>query len=142
MAGFTLNRILETVIYCDDVAEARAFYVGLLNREPAHYEPEEYVFFRLESQVLLIFNPHASRSQEKDVNGATIPQHGGVGDVHLAFEILLEDMEESRRHLASLGIVIESEVDWPNGGRSIYFRDPSGNSVELVTKKLWFTTCT
>jgi hypothetical protein len=33
--------------------------------------------------------------------------------------------------------VIEKEFGWPRGGRSIYFRDPAGNSVELVTPGLW-----
>jgi catechol 2,3-dioxygenase-like lactoylglutathione lyase family enzyme len=32
---------------------------------------------------------------------------------------------------------IEREIAWPGGGYSIYFRDPSGNSVELATPKLW-----
>ena len=35
------------------------------------------------------------------------------------------------------GVVIEKEVGWPKGGRSIYFRDPAGNSVELVTPGRW-----
>ena len=26
---------------------------------------------------------------------------------------------------------------WPGGGRSIYFRDPAGNCVELVTPGVW-----
>jgi hypothetical protein len=28
-------------------------------------------------------------------------------------------------------------VEWPGGGRSIYFRDPAGNSVELGTPAIW-----
>ena len=33
-------------------------------------------------------------------------------------------------------IPIESEVVWPRG-RSLYFRDPEGNSVELAIPALW-----
>ncbi len=40
-------------------------------------------------------------------------------------------------HLVAQGIVIEAEVEWPPGGKSIYFRDPAGNSVELVTPGVW-----
>ena len=29
------------------------------------------------------------------------------------------------------------EVPWPEGGRSIYFRDPAGNSLELAPPTLW-----
>jgi hypothetical protein len=28
-------------------------------------------------------------------------------------------------------------VTWPNGALSIYFRDPAGNSIELVTPNIW-----
>jgi hypothetical protein len=36
-----------------------------------------------------------------------------------------------------LGVAIEQEVDWPRGGKSLYFRDPAGNSVELLTPGVW-----
>ena len=32
---------------------------------------------------------------------------------------------------------IEKEMKWGSGGRSIYFRDPVGNLVEIVTKGQW-----
>ncbi len=35
------------------------------------------------------------------------------------------------------GVEIEKEVEWPKGGTSLYFRDPAGSSVELVTRGLW-----
>jgi catechol 2,3-dioxygenase-like lactoylglutathione lyase family enzyme len=38
-----------------------------------------------------------------------------------------------RRHLQGHRVIIEKEVEWPKGGKSIYFRDPAGNLVELVT---------
>jgi catechol 2,3-dioxygenase-like lactoylglutathione lyase family enzyme len=34
-------------------------------------------------------------------------------------------------------VAIEQEMDWPRGGRSFYFRDPAGNSLELATPKIW-----
>ncbi len=35
------------------------------------------------------------------------------------------------------GVTIKKEVEWPRGGNSLYFRDPAGNSVELVTPGAW-----
>ena len=32
---------------------------------------------------------------------------------------------------------VEMEVEWPEGGRSLYVRDPAGNSVELAPPTLW-----
>jgi hypothetical protein len=34
-------------------------------------------------------------------------------------------------------IAIEKEVEWPRRGVSLYFRDPAGNLVELVTPGFW-----
>jgi catechol 2,3-dioxygenase-like lactoylglutathione lyase family enzyme len=42
-----------------------------------------------------------------------------------------------RERLAENGVPLEAEVRWPNGGHSLYFRDPAGNSVELVTPRTW-----
>lgn len=41
------------------------------------------------------------------------------------------------KHLIAGGINIESKVNWPRGGQSIYFRDPDNHSVELATPGLW-----
>ena len=46
-------------------------------------------------------------------------------------------MADWRERLSAEGIAIEKEVDWPGGGRSIYFRDPAGNSVELASARIW-----
>jgi len=34
-------------------------------------------------------------------------------------------------------VPIESELSWPQGGQSLYVRDPAGNSVELATRSTW-----
>ena len=46
-------------------------------------------------------------------------------------------LDDWRQHLEAAGIAIEQTVDWPRGGRSFYFRDPAGNSLELATPKIW-----
>jgi len=32
---------------------------------------------------------------------------------------------------------VEGRVDWPAGGKSVYFRDPDGHMLELATPGLW-----
>ncbi|MEE9589465.1 MAG: glyoxalase/bleomycin resistance/extradiol dioxygenase family protein, partial [Hyphomicrobiaceae bacterium] len=29
------------------------------------------------------------------------------------------------------------DFEWPGGGRSIYFRDPSGNCLEIAEPRIW-----
>ena len=54
----------------------------------------------------------------------SIPRLGGVIETALyAWE----------RRLRSAGVEIESRIDWPEGGRSLYFCDPDGHALELKT---------
>ena len=39
--------------------------------------------------------------------------------------------------MKTAGAKIESEVTWPGGGTSIYFRDPAGNCLELAPGRIW-----
>ena len=45
--------------------------------------------------------------------------------------------EAWRERLREYRVAIEHEEAWPRGGHSLYFRDPAGNSVELITPGLW-----
>ena len=40
-------------------------------------------------------------------------------------------------HLEGAGIAIEADFEWPGGGRSLYVRDPAGNSVEFAEPRIW-----
>jgi catechol 2,3-dioxygenase-like lactoylglutathione lyase family enzyme len=71
------------------------------------------------------------------IAGAPVPLHGTRGVGHLAFAVREEEIVAWRSHLERAGIEIESEVHWPQGGTSLYLRDPAGNSVELATPKIW-----
>ena len=39
--------------------------------------------------------------------------------------------------LQAAGVEIDTSFDWPNGARSLYVRDPAGNSVEFAEPWLW-----
>jgi len=69
--------------------------------------------------------------------GRGVPAHGTSGAGHVAFAAKAEDLEAGRKQLRQAGISIEREVDWPEGGRSIYFRDPAGNVLELAPPTIW-----
>lgn len=60
-----------------------------------------------------------------------------VGPGHVAFRIWASEIEPWRARLAAVGVALETEIVWPQGGHSLYFRDPSGNSLELATPQLW-----
>lgn len=82
--------------------------------------------------VLLIFDPrHAA------TGGRGVPTHGTVGPGHVAFGVGKGELAWWRQRLETAGVAIELERDWPRGGRSVYVRDPAGNSVEMVEGAIW-----
>ena len=94
------------------------------------------IAFRCGAGVVIVFNPAKSRDAHHG-----IPGHGTTGAGHLAFAVEPDELPAWREHLKNGGVAIESEVEWETGGRSIYFRDPAGNSLELAPPTLWgFTT--
>lgn len=124
--------IVETGIYVDDLERAEVFYRTVLGLTLVGKEPGRHVFFQVGPQnMLLIFNAAAT------LKGDALPAHGATGPGHLALGIPLVDLDAWRRRLQEHAVVIEKEVHWPRGGRSLYFRDPAGNSVELITPGCW-----
>jgi catechol 2,3-dioxygenase-like lactoylglutathione lyase family enzyme len=130
--------ILETVVYCQDLDAARGFYEDVLGLPLESALPGRHLFFRVGSSMLLVFNPRQTRTATVKVGDQLIPRHGADGASHFAFQVALSQLEDIKTRLLDHGIVIESEIDWPGGGHSIYCRDPAGNSVEFATRSLWF----
>ena len=132
-----LQGILETALYADDLEAAEQFYTGVLGLTVYGRVAGRHLFFRCGQGMLLIFNPAHTSREQTSVGGAAIPLHGAVGAGHMAFAVADEDMGQWRERLRRHGVAVESEVDWPGGGHSIYMRDPAGNSVELASPRLW-----
>ena len=74
---------------------------------------------------------------EATLRGDQLLSHGATGPGHFALGIEAEDFDAWRKLLHGHGVAVEKEVDWPRGGKSLYFRDPAGNLVELVTPGIW-----
>jgi catechol 2,3-dioxygenase-like lactoylglutathione lyase family enzyme len=126
--------VVETAIYATDLGAAEWFYATVLGLPVIGREAGRHVFFRVgAANVLLVFNPDATRA------GGVLPAHGTRGPGHFALGTPAASLEAWRDHLGACGVAIEKEVTWPLGGRSLYFRDPAGNSVELVTPGVWGT---
>ena len=130
-------RVLETSLYAEDLPAADHFYGSVLGLERIAFVAGRHVFFRCGAGVVLIFNPRNTANEPTTVNGAPVPLHGAHGVGHLALAVADADLPDWRSHLEANGVEIESEVTWPRGGRSLYARDPAGNSVELASPTIW-----
>jgi catechol 2,3-dioxygenase-like lactoylglutathione lyase family enzyme len=131
-ATLKIKAVVETAIYVDDLQAAENFYRTVLGLAVIGKEPGRHVFFQVgEGSVLLAFRA------ETTLKGDQLPPHGATGPGHFALGIEAEAFDAWRKLLHGHGVAIEKEVEWPRGGKSIYFRDPAGNSVELVTPCVW-----
>ncbi|KQZ32215.1 bleomycin resistance protein [Mesorhizobium sp. Root552] len=133
----TPSAILESALYVTDLDAAEAFYGGILGLERIAKVGGRHVFFRCGAGVLLLFNAEATKVPPPPGARLPVPPHGTVGKGHLCFAASAEEIESWRARLTDLGVKIEADFHWPSGGRSIYFRDPSGNSLEFAEPKIW-----
>jgi catechol 2,3-dioxygenase-like lactoylglutathione lyase family enzyme len=134
-----IKGVYEAVLYTDDVSEAAAFYSNVVGLRPAAPVSSLMAAFRTgesdeipPSGLLLVFN-----RREAAVPGREVPSHGTIGAGHVALRIAADRYEWWKDRLARHGVPIEQEAEWKTGARSIYFRDPAGNSVELVAGEIW-----
>jgi len=128
------REILEACVYAADLEAAEGFYTEVMGMEVITRVEGRHVFFRCGGRVFLVFNPAAT------ARGGAIPGHGASGPGHVCFAVREDEIEGWRAHLRARGVEIETDFAWPDGGRSLYLRDPAGNSVELGTPAIWRIT--
>ncbi|WP_353643502.1 VOC family protein [Mesorhizobium sp. WSM2239] len=133
----TPSAVLESALYVADLDAAEAFYGEVLGLEVIAKVEGRHVFFRCGTGVLLLFNAEATRQAPPPDAKLPVPPHGTVGQGHLCFAATAEEIARWKAHLGARNIDIEADFEWPNGGRSIYFRDPSGNSLEFAEPRIW-----
>src|SRR5262245_5050354 len=130
-----VKHILETALYCDDLARTAAFYQTLLDTAPMLTSERLIALDAGGETVLLLFQ--RGQTGERESEGGLVPAHDGAGPVHIAFAIDAGELESWARRVRDLQIPVESRVAWERGGTSLYFRDPDNRSVELATPGIW-----
>jgi catechol 2,3-dioxygenase-like lactoylglutathione lyase family enzyme len=128
--------ILETCLDVSDVPRARAFYSDLFGFEVMKAD-ERFCAFRVAQQQVLILFRRGSDATGTTLPFGFIPAHGTTGSGHLGFSIPKERLTAWRQRLARHGVAVESSFTWPTGGISLYFRDPDGHLLELLTPGVW-----
>jgi catechol-2,3-dioxygenase len=115
------------------------FYINILGLEFVSEENDRHVFLKAGQSMLLIFNPNKTLVSNGS-NSTQLPPHGALAPpsiIHFALEIEKQNYDNAKDMLNKKNIKIEKEVTWQKSMTSIYFRDPAGNLVEIITPGSW-----
>ena len=132
-----ISQILETSLYVGDLERSRLFYERVFGFTVFMIDHRMCAMEVPGEQVLLLFRDGMTNEPAPGPNGGFIPPHHGRGALHLAFAVPYGGLAAWEDHLVAQRITVESRLGWPNGGTSIYFRDPDGHSLEVATPGLW-----
>jgi catechol 2,3-dioxygenase-like lactoylglutathione lyase family enzyme len=131
-----LSGIIETALYVDDLDRARGFYETVIGLAPMTSD-SRFVAFDVGGRSVLLLFLRGSTVEPVRLPGGVIPPHDGSGPLHMAFGVATEELPAWEKRLREHDVAIESRVDWPRGGQSIYFRDPDRHLLELITPGVW-----
>jgi catechol 2,3-dioxygenase-like lactoylglutathione lyase family enzyme len=124
----TILGVAEAALYVSDLDRAAQFYTEVLGL-PLTATFGEARFLQTGPDSTLILFDAAGIQRRQSV----IPSHGAVGQGHVALAVPVGEIDAWRERLKAHSVAIEHEQTWSLGSRSIYFRDPDANSLELIS---------
>lgn len=130
----TVSEVLESALYVSDLPAAEKFYTEILGLISYSRLEGRHVFLRCGDRMVLLFDAEVTAVSAGGPKDA--PTHGAKGEGHLAFVVKNSDIDCWKQHLTENGVEIEKEIH-TRGGRSIYFRDPSQNCLEIASPQIW-----
>ncbi|EHR51112.1 putative ring-cleavage extradiol dioxygenase [Saccharomonospora marina XMU15] len=119
-------RFNHTIIAAKDKAESAAFFRDILELAPA---PSWGVFTNLscEDGVLLQF-------AEPPVETIQLQHYAFLVDEELFDRAYARLVERGIEHSADPFFQRTGEINFEHGGRGVYFLDPAGHGIEMITR--------
>ena len=122
-----IRSIDYTVIYARQMAAMRAFYEGTLGFSLHRVLSPHWIEFRVGSNILAL-TEHGGRF------GDTAPPIG-THSLQLAFRVSPHEVTECATTLVERGVkIISGPTDQSFGHRTLFFRDPDGNILEIYAE--------
>jgi catechol 2,3-dioxygenase-like lactoylglutathione lyase family enzyme len=118
-------RLNHTIVWCSDQQRSATFLSGMLGRPRAtRFGP--FLVVELDNGVSLDFH---------DTDGEIAPQHYAfLIDERDFDEILARIRERGLEYWADPGRTRRGEINRHDGGRGVYFQDPDGHLLEVITR--------
>jgi len=118
------RKLGHVVLNFRDAAKSRDFYTRTLGLRISHEDLKQgavFLSFGREHHELALFQMATGEP----------PEASQPGLHHMAWQLgSFEELQAAYRDLKAMGVAVESTIEH-NVTRSVYFRDPDGNRVEL-----------
>ena len=116
-----------TVIFVRDMAAMRRFYEGVLGFPLLRELSPGWIEYRLGENTLALARP------SRTAGDAPTPQ--GSAALQLAFKVSAPEVDQCADELVRHGVnLLSPPTDQPFGHRTLFFRDPDGNLLEVYAE--------
>ncbi|KRR01937.1 glyoxalase [Bradyrhizobium jicamae] len=123
----SIRAIDYTVIFVRDMSAMRRFYEGILRLSLTRELSDGWIEYQIGGNTLALARP--SRTA-KDA-----PTPAGSASLQLAFRVAAEDVDRCADELVRHGVdLVEPPKDQSFGHRTLFFRDPDGNLLEVYAE--------
>lgn len=128
MGAFTQIREIDyTVIFARDLAAMRRFYQGVMGFELTRELGASWIEFTVGNNTLAL--------TEHGLLFTDAPTPQGALSLQLAFKVAPDEVAKCAAELLEKRVPIEKPVtDQPWGHRTLFFRDPDGNVIEIYAE--------
>ena len=123
-----IKQIDYVILLCRDMQAMREFYLDIM-RFPLEEDADTWMKFRVGSGFLTL----RPRGQWRGWHDGDIP--AGSASVQLAFCVAHDEVDTCHRELVELDVdIVEPPRDQHFGHRTLFFRDPEGNVLEIYAE--------
>ena len=122
-----ITAIDYTVIFVRDMAAMRNFYEGVLGFPVLRELSPKWIEYQLGSNTLALATPTRT--------AADAPTPAGSASLQLAFRVAVAEVDRCATELVRQGVELMSPpTDQSFGHRTLFFRDPDGNLLEIFAE--------
>jgi catechol 2,3-dioxygenase-like lactoylglutathione lyase family enzyme len=128
VSAFKAIRAIDyTVIFVRDMAAMRRFYEDVLGLELQRELSPNWLEYQLGGNTLALARP--------SLTAADAPTPAGSAALQLEFKVPAADVDACAEELVRAGVALVSPpTDHAFGHRTLFFRDPDGNLLEVYAK--------
>lgn len=128
VSAFQAIRAIDyTVVFARDMHAMRRFYEDVLGFELLRELSPDWIEYRVGGNTLALAKP-------KRV-AADAPTPGGSASLQLAFKVSASEVDACADELVQKGFdLAEPPTDQSFGHRTLFFRDPDGNLLEIFAE--------